>query len=244
MLCTQIGSSSAPFAAIAAQAGFDCVWLDMEHKAAEQSQIRECILACSAYDCDTVVRIRKRGYVDYFRPLEDGATGVMVPHCMSKSEAEFAVYNTKFYPVGRRGMDFTGLSSDYMVSPAEACIENAMKSTFTMVQIEDIEALNCVEDIASVNGVDMLFVGPADLKQSAKAHGVFSDSFMDEAFRRVDNAAKGAGNTWWGTVTGGPEAAKKLYDMGCRFINISSDFSLLKSGFFALHEQTEKLLSK
>ena len=242
VLCTQIGSAFAPFAGIAAQVGFDCVWLDMEHKAVDDAQIRECILACSAYDCDTVVRIRKRGYVDYFRPLEDGATGVMIPHCMSKSEAEYAVYNTKFYPVGRRGMDFTGLASDYMAAPVDDCVKNALENTFTMVQIEDIEALNCVEEIASVQGIDLLFVGPGDLKQSAKAHGVFSDTFMDETFERVNRAVNTAGNTWWGTVTGSSEAAKKLYDAGCRFINIRGDFGTVYSGLSALSGDTKKLI--
>jgi 4-hydroxy-2-oxoheptanedioate aldolase len=194
------------------------------------------------YDCDTVVRIRKRGYVDYFRPLEDGATGIMVPHCMSPQEAELAVYNTKFYPVGRRGMDFTGLSSDYMAAPVDNCVANALKSTFTMVQIEDIEALNCVEDIAAVKGADLLFVGPGDIKQSAKAHGVFSDTFMDEVHERVNSAVNAAGNTWWGTVAGTPEAAKKLYEAGCRFINIRGDFGAVYSGLSSLSTDTKKLL--
>jgi 2-keto-3-deoxy-L-rhamnonate aldolase RhmA len=98
VLSTQIGSAYAPFAGIAAQVGFDCVWLDMEHKAVSDWQIRECILACSMYDCDTVVRIRKRGYVDYFRPLEDGATGIMVPHCMSKKKRSLQYTTRNFVP--------------------------------------------------------------------------------------------------------------------------------------------------
>jgi 2-keto-3-deoxy-L-rhamnonate aldolase RhmA len=110
-----------------------------------------------------------------------------------------------------------------------------------MVQREDVEALNCVENIATVKGVDLLFIGPGDLKQSAKAHGVLSDTFMDEAYERVDNAAKAAGGTWWGTVTGTPEAAKKLYDAGCRFINIRRDFGAVYSGLSALASGTRNL---
>jgi 2-keto-3-deoxy-L-rhamnonate aldolase RhmA len=92
--------------------------------------------------------------------------------------------------------------------------------------------------------VDLLFVGPADLKQSAKAHGVFSDTFMDEAFERVNGAAKAAGDTWWGTVVGTPEAAKKLYDAGGRFINIRGDFGAVYSGLSSLAEETAKILEK
>lgn len=244
VLSTQIGSAYAPFAAIAGQVGFDCVWLDMEHKAVSEEQIRECILACSTYDCDTVVRIRKRGYVDYFRPLEDGATGIMVPHCKSVEEAELSVYNTKFHPIGRRGMDFTGLASDYMASPIDKCIENAIKNTFTMVQIEDIEGLTCVEEIAATDGIDLLFVGPGDLKQSAKAFGVFSDTFMDEVYERVNAATNATKDTWWGTVTGSAAAAKDLYDKGCRFINVRGDFGAVFSGLSLLNNDTRDLINK
>ena len=240
ILCTQIGSAFAPFAAMAGQVGFDCVWLDMEHKPVSEEQIRECVLACNNYDCDTVVRIRKRGYVDYFRPLEYGATGIMVPHCKSRQEAEQAVYNTKFYPLGCRGMDFSGLSADYMTVPVDKCVEHALENTFTIVQIEDVEALDQIDKIAATKGIDLLFIGPADLKQSAKAHGIFTENFLTETYIKVNNAIKKTENTWWGTVASSASAAKELFDIGCRFINIRGDFGVVYCGLSALNDDVRK----
>lgn len=230
-LSTQLASGYAPFAGIAAQTGFDCVWIDMEHKHMSQEQMRECILACTVYDCDTVVRIRKRGYLDYFRPLEDGATGIMVPHCKSVEEAKLAVYNSKFYPVGRRGVDFTGLSSDYMMASADDCVENALNNSMTIVQIEDVEALECVNEIAEVEGIDMLFIGPSDLKQSAMSFGVYNDNFMSDVYKKVNDAVKDKKDIWWGTVCATPDAAKQMYDLGCRFLNIRGDFGAVHTQF-------------
>ena len=237
---TQIGSAFPPFAGIASQMGFDCVWLDMEHKPITESQVRECILGAAAYGGDTIVRILKRGYLDYFKPLEAGAAGIMVPHCMSPEEAEWAVRNSKYYPVGLRGMDFTGFGLDYSMASAEECMEHALRETFVAVQIEDIEALDSVEEIASCEGVDILFIGPSDLKQSAKKHGRYSENFLEDVYKRVDCAASAAKDTWWGTVSTGVDVAKRLVDKGARFVNVSGDFSGLKKELGGITEELKK----
>ncbi|MGI5894951.1 MAG: HpcH/HpaI aldolase family protein [Candidatus Merdivicinus sp.] len=228
---TQIGSAYAPFAAIAAQSGFDCIWLDMEHKAVEDWQIRECILASAVYNCDTLVRIKKRGYLDYFKPLEDGAAGIMVPHCKSAEEAQFAVNHSKFHPVGMRGMDFTGFCSDYMMAPVEDCIKHSLANTFTMLQIEDIEALDHLDEIAAIKGVDILFIGPADLKQSALRHNRFNQNFMEEVYQKVDQVVKSHQGMYWGTVAGTKDSVAHLLSIGCRFINMRGDFGAVAGGF-------------
>ncbi len=231
VISTQIGSGCASFAGMAASLGFDCLWLDMEHKPVSERQVRECIAKAAFKGADCVVRIKKRGYLDYFRPLEDGAAGIMVPHCMDRKDAEQAVRNARFYPQGLRGMDFTGMAFDYMTHPAEKCIEWALKETFVMVQIEDMEALGCIDEILDVEGVDILFIGPSDLVQSAKKHGAFSKGFLDKAFDIVSEAVKKYGNKWWGTVAGSVEQAERLRKKGAGFINISGDFGQLYNGW-------------
>ena len=237
---TQIGSAFAPFAGMAAQMGFDCIWLDMEHKPVTEEQVRECIMAAAAYGADSLVRILKRGYPDYFKPLEAGAAGIMVPHLMSPDEARWAVRNSKFFPVGLRGMDFTGFGLDYSMASPEECMGHALRETFLTVQIEDIEALDCVEEIASAEGVDILFIGPADLTQSAKMHGRFSESFMENAYERVNRAASSAKDTWWGTVSVSVEEAQRLADKGARFINVCGDFYGVSMGLGGIAEKLRK----
>lgn len=242
-ICTQVGSAAAPFVGMAGKIGYDCVWLDAEHKPVNDDLIRECMYAATIYDCDTVVRILKHSYASYFRPLEDGATGVMVPHCMTQADAEVAVRNTKFFPVGLRGMDFSGLGSDFMATPAEEIISHSLQHTFTMLQIEDIEALDNLDAIASTPGVDILFVGPADLTQSAKKFGVYSPTFMEEVYVKVQKATEKHANLYWGTSVGSPELAKHVYDHGARFINVKGDFSAVYNGFSTVFKMTDQLIN-
>lgn len=243
-LCTQVGSAAAPFVGMAARIGYDCVWIDQEHKAISDSMIRECIYASHIYDCDTVVRILKRSYADYFRPLEDGATGIMVPHCMGGEDAAYAVRNTKFFPTGLRGQDFSSLGSDFMTSKPEAIIQHGARHTFTMLQIEDVEALQNLDAIVLTEGIDILFIGPADLLQSAKKFGLDSPTFLEEAYKQVDDAVSKREGIWWGTTVGSPEAAKHVYETGARFINVKGDFSAVLNAFTKTYQDTTNLLQR
>jgi 4-hydroxy-2-oxoheptanedioate aldolase len=243
-LCTQIGSAAAPFVGMAAQIGYDCVWIDQEHKAISDSMLRECIYASQIYDCDTVIRILKRSYADYFRPLEDGATGIMVPHCMSAEDAAIAARNTKFYPLGLRGQDFSSLGSDFMTSKPEAVMEHSNKHTFTMLQVEDVEALRDLDGIVQTEGVEILFIGPTDLLQSSKKFGLSSSKFLEEAYKKVNDAVSKRKGVWWGTTVGSPEAAKSVYEAGARFINVKGDFSAVLTAFTKTYLDTIDLLER
>lgn len=243
-LCTQVGSASAPFVGMAAQIGYDCVWIDQEHKAISDTMIRDCIYVSHIYDCDTVVRILKRSYADYFRPLEDGASGIMVPHCMGKSDAVFAVRNTKFAPVGLRGMDFSSLGSDFMLRTPQEVMDHSANHTFTMLQIEDVEALQDLECIVETNGVDIVFIGPADLIQSSKKFGTHTPEFLESVYEKVNNAVSKVESVYWGTTVGSPEAARHVYEKGARFINVKGDFSAVLNAFSKTFHDTEALLKE
>ena len=74
------------------------------------------IQGARASNADCVLRIRKDGYMSFFRPLEEGVAGIMVPHCMSADEAHMAVRNAKYHPMGMRGIDMVGVDADYMLA--------------------------------------------------------------------------------------------------------------------------------
>lgn len=243
-LCTQVGSAAAPFVGMAARIGYDCVWIDQEHKAISDSMVRECIYASHIFNCDTVIRILKRSYADYFRPLEDGATGIMVPHCMSAEDASIAVRNTKFYPLGLRGQDFSSLGSDFMTNTSEVVMEHSTRHTFTMLQIEDVEALRDLDEIVDTEGVDILFIGPADLLQSSKKFGLSSPGFLEEVYKVVNDAVSKRKDIWWGTTVGSPEAAKNVYEAGARFINVKGDFSAVLAAFTKTYQDTIDLIAR
>jgi 2-keto-3-deoxy-L-rhamnonate aldolase RhmA len=107
-------------------------------------------------------------------------------------------------------------------------IQCALEETFVMLQIEDREALDCIDDIAAVPGVDAFFVGPGDLSASLGVQGGSPE--LDEAIKVVAAAAKRHGK-WWGLPVGNTQAGQKYLDMGAQFLNYSSDLGAIVREF-------------
>ena len=95
-----------------------------------------------------------------------------------------------------------------------------------MIQIEDKEALDCLDEIAAVEGIDAFFVGPGDLSASLGVYGEADSPVMEDAIRKVAEAAKKYGK-WWGIPVGSPAQAQKYLDMGASFLNYSSDIGAI-----------------
>lgn len=229
-LSTAVAVGGARVAELAGYIGFDCLWLDMEHKPCSQMDIFHMIMGARASGIDCLVRVRKQGYLDYFRALEDGAAGIMVPHVKSASEAREIVRNAKYPPLGKRGMDFAGADSRYMLDNEMENMEFSNRETFVMIQIEDKEAIDDLEAIAAVPGIDAFFVGPADLSSSLGVFGESNSKVMQETIEKIAAAAK-KNNKWWGIPVGSPQDAQKYLDMGASFINYSSDLGAIGREF-------------
>jgi 4-hydroxy-2-oxoheptanedioate aldolase len=210
--------------------GFDVIWFDMEHRAFSYDAIDPISLACRSTGIDLMVRVLKSGYMDPMRTLEFGANGIMVPHVKSAVEARQWVEWTKYPPLGRRGFDGAGVDSRYMLADPLEHLKTRNEETFLVIQIEDPEAVDCVEEIAAVEGVDLLFVGPGDL---SIAYGVPLQSqhaLVQNAIDRVAAATSKTGK-WWGIPTGSPKAAQEMLDRGARFITCGGDHPFLVNGF-------------
>jgi len=230
-LSTAVAVGGSRVAELAGYVGFDCLWLDMEHKPVSQMEIFNMITAARASGIDCLVRVRKQGYLDYFRALEDGAAGIMVPHVKSADEARWIVQNAKYPPMGKRGMDFASADSRYMLDPGnQEAMDFANRETFVMIQIEDKEALDEIDEIAAVPGIDAFFVGPGDLSASLGVFGQSDSPVMQEAIEMVAAAAKKNGK-WWGIPVGSPALGQKYLDMGASFLNYSSDLGAIVREF-------------
>ena len=217
----KLNLADARAAEIAAMSGFDCIWTCMEHTPNDWAVIEKQILAGKAYDVDTVVRVSRGGYSDYIRPLEADAAGIMVPHIMSIKQAEEVVRMTRFHPIGRRPLDGGNADGDYCLMPLVDYCEKANRERFVILQIEDPEPMEELEAIASLDGYDMLFFGPADFSQGLGALGEWNHPAISDARKRIAEACVSAGK-YAGTV-GNPANVQELVDMGYRFINIGAD---------------------
>ena len=214
---------------VAGRIGFDVVWLDMEHRDFGFDVIGPMALACRATGMDLTVRVLKSGYASPMRALEYGANGVMVPHCHNADEARQWVEWCRFPPLGKRGYDGVGVDADYAMADPIEYIRHANDETFLMLQIEDAEAVENVDAIAAVEGVDLLFAGPGDLSLSYGVPMQVDHPRLQRAVDRIANAAAKHGK-WWGVATGSAASAQRAVDQGASLITCGSDHSWLIQG--------------
>lgn len=221
VLCTKMNTFDPVIADMIGLLGFDCLWLCNEHTGMDWDRMSHLIRTASLNDMDTLIRTDKGAYPDFIRPLEAGATSIMVPHCLSANEAREIGQATRFQPLGRRALDSGNADGHYCLIPLAEYLEQANNNTFTVVQIEDPEALGEIDGIVSAPGVDVIFVGPADLSHGLGVPGQFQDPRIVKAIEQVADACRKHGKHWGLPVS--PDTAPKFIEMGARFLASGAD---------------------
>ncbi len=209
----------------AAKAGYDCIWLDLEHRLIPAEQLQTLLVHCHLADIDCMVRAPTLEKTGLYRYLEDGATGLMIPHVSTAEKAKMLVDAVKFPPVGDRGLDGAGLDADYYLGDLDQYPDHANRETFLVVQIETPQAVENVEAIASVEGIDGLFFGPGDLGLRIKR--VPGVSFtLEQAQQRVAAAARKYGKAW-GRPAHSAEQVQQYRAEGAQLIAYGGDFAAM-----------------
>lgn len=209
----------------AAEAGFDCIWLDLEHRAMDDREVQTLLAFFHLFDIDCLLRPATLEKSRLYRYLEDGATGLMIPHVSTVEKARMLVEAVKFPPLGDRGLDGAGLDSDFYVCGGPDYPDRANAETFLVVQIETPEAIRNVDAIAAVQGIDGLFIGPGDLSLRLR-HGDGSLT-LEQATERVAAAAAQHGKTW-GRPAGSLEQLQQLHAQGARLLAHGGEFLAFK----------------
>ena len=219
--CVKLNLSDPAVTEIAALAGYDCIWVDMEHVPHTDTDILNHVRAAKMHDMDTLVRVKRGSYSDLIHPLEMDASGIMVPHLMSLEEAKKIVYYTKFHPVGRRPLDGGYADGGYCMLPPDEYIKQANDQRFVIVQIEDPEPLDEMEEIAKLDGIDMLFFGAADFSQGIGTPAQFDNPKIAETRKRVAEVARKHGK--FAGTPGGVGNFDELANEGYQFISVGAD---------------------
>ena len=219
--CFKVNLGDGQAAEIAAMAGFDCLWIDREHLAQDWSVLNSQLWAAKAHNVDVMVRVPRGSYSGYVKPLEMDASGIMVPHIMSLSEAKHIVQITRFHPLGRRAMDGGSADGAYTNMAFEEYLKDSNSQKFLALQIEDPEVLPDIEGIAALDGVDMLFFGPGDFSQGIGAPGEWNHPRLIEARKLVASVANKYGK--FAATSGGIESLDSFLEMGYSFVNIGAD---------------------
>lgn len=168
-----INSGSPVVAELMAQFGFDFLCVDVEHSAVDLPQTQQLFQAIRSGnpECAAFVRLHGVDYAFAKRYMDAGARGVIGPLVTTREEAELLVAATKYPPMGRRGVGFCRANRYGPDLPGEC--ERANQESLVAVQIEDIKAVEAIDQILSVEGIDAAFIGPYDLSASMGLTGQF-----------------------------------------------------------------------
>jgi len=216
--------------------GFDAIWMDLEHHQYSVETAANLMRAARVGVSDIVARPAKGEFMRMGRLLEAGAQGIMYPRCESAAEAAEVVRWGKFAPLGERGVDGANADAPYCSAPMKTYLQKANEETLLIVQIESPRALDEVEAIARVPGVDVLMLGPADLSVLSGVPYEFDHAAMIQARRRIAAAAKGAG-IQWGTTSPTVEHSRTLIEEGARFICHGADIVFIKRALEQVQQQ-------
>jgi 2-keto-3-deoxy-L-rhamnonate aldolase RhmA len=201
-------------------AGFDWLLVDLEHGGGDESQLLGQLLGAGASGAHALVRVESQVRGRTARALDIGVEGVMCPQVNSAAEAEEWVRALHYGPAGNRGVALFHRGARFGTDPD--AIAHAAGRTLGIAQIESPEAVEDVEAIAAVEGVDVLFVGPSDLTYAMGRFRAFEDPEFRSAIERVVAAAEGAGKTAGIFLASVEEVPRAVAD-GFRMIGVGSD---------------------
>ena len=231
----------ASWAEIIAMTGFDFVWIDMEHTNMTFQDVEKLVIALELHGCVPLVRVRNNELNSIGQVLDLGTRIVAIPHVDTAEEARKAVSGAKYYPLGRRGYASMSRSTEQGSRRLDLrYMEKKNNETMLMVLIESEESVRNVEEIALVDGVDILFVGFADLCQDM---GITVDPAHPrcvEAIETVGRALKKSGKIG-AFIASEPEKIEHYKELGFTMIIAGLDTKIFRS---AAEELIKKIRSK
>jgi 4-hydroxy-2-oxoheptanedioate aldolase len=231
----QIGLWSSLCSNIAAEiigdSGFDWILLDTEHSPNEIPDLVGQLQGMQASPTTPIIRPAWNDAVLIKRALDIGAQSLLLPYVQNVEEAKAAVAATRYPPHGIRGVSVAARASRYGRTPGY--LTKANDEICVLVQVETRTALDQLEAIAAVEGVDGVFIGPSDLAASLGHLGnpqhAEAQKAMKDAVERLTKVGKPAG-----MLTGNEEEAKRYIDWGYKFVAVGADVGLLAKNADAL----------
>ena len=228
LLGSFLNSGSAILAELAGHSGLDWALLDMEHGSGSWGMLTHQLIALEGSNTAPVIRLPS-SQADYFkRALDLGAHGLMVPNVNTADEARAAVSYSRYPPHGTRGVALLNRGAQYGAKFNER-LESSHENTLIIAQIESPAAIENVDEIAAVDGVDVLFVGPMDLSICMGIPQQFDHPDYIAATEKVVEAAKKHNKASGILGFASPDIAK-FYAKGFSFIAVGSDGGMVATG--------------
>jgi len=211
---------------ILAQCGFEFFIIDNEHGTYNFETISSMIAAARGAGISVIVRIPEISRENILKPLDSGASGLLVPMVNTVAEAQEVIKHSKYPPMGKRGFALRRPHNLYGKVNAEEYLQKANNNTFIAVQAETIQSIENINEIAGVDGVDCIFAGPFDLSVSLGIPGQIDHPLEIEAIEKIAKACKKQ-NKIAGILMFDQEMLSQWINKDFRFAVYSSDITLL-----------------
>jgi len=208
-----------------AAAGFDFAVIDTEHGAISPETIEHMIRAGHAFGLDLIVRVGANDRAPIQVALDAGAAGVQVPMIETREQAERAVRFARYAPSGSRGLagnrgaGFAPMNAELMAK--------ANDSVVVIAQIETVAGKSVASDIATVPGLDVVFVGPTDLSQSMGLPGAIESPEVNRAIDEIADATRA--HVILGTLARSPHSAESFLDRGFSMIQVAASSLIIRA---------------
>jgi len=206
--------------------GFDFVIIDAEHGPISMQSAQNMIRAAETVNITPVIRVANNDEALILRALDIGAQGVEIPQINSKSQALKAVKSVKYAPQGERGVCRYVRAANYSSMDKFKYFKSANNETMIIAHIEGVEGINNLDEILSVPGIDVIFIGPYDLSQSLGIPGEVNHPLVTEKMKEVVLKCKES-KVSVGTFADDVKTAKFWVSLGVQYMSFSVDVGIL-----------------
>ena len=228
-------------ASIARTAGFDSIYIDLEHNSFSLDATGQICMACLPFGIAPFVRVPSCEPHVIARVLDAGALGIIAPHLHTAEDAQAVVRAVKYPPTGERSLAGALPHLQFRTLPAAAVCRQLNEATMVIAMIESGEGLEAVEEIAAVEGVDILFIGTNDLCNALGIPGELDHEIVRAAYQRTWDACRAHGKALGvGGLSSRPDVVKRYLQLGARYVSTGTDLSFLM-GAAALKRQQMSL---
>ena len=219
---------SIDIASIAHTAGFDSIYVDLEHSSFPLDALSQICMACNQLGVTPLVRVPGLDAALIGRVMDIGAMGVILPGVESADEARAAVRAVKHAPLGGRSLAGAAPQLHYRPLPPAQTVRELDRASMVVAMIESRAGVTAAAEIAAVDGVDVLLVGANDLSVELGVAGQMDDPRVDAAFLHVLEVCQTQGKAAGiGGLGGRPDLIRKYQELGAGYVSTGNDISFL-----------------
>lgn len=210
-------------------AGYDWLFLDLEHSALTLDMASQISIAALDVGIAPLVRVPKGSYSMATRALDNGALGIIIPHVDTADEARHIVKELRLPPLGTRSYSGQNPQCEFIVGGRRKAMEAVEAATLIILMLESPEAIEAADEIAAVDGIDILMIGTNDLCTSMGIIAQYDHPKIQDAYNKVVVACR-RHNKWAGLGGIDDDRAQPYIDMGVRFVLAGTDLLFLMDG--------------